>query len=207
MHKTAKKRAEQKRKLIELLGGKCEVCGYNRNAAALDFHHRDPDEKDAFIGHLINFHKFEQAYEEAKKCTILCKVCHTEHHNPDLEIKVSDNGDVHYINQELDSIVKTCSECGEYSGGMTFCSQECAKLSQRKVKNRPSEKELNELLKSMSKCAIGKKFGVSEAAIRKWVEASKQANESIKKAFAPVTKGLNEHNKRMRELGQNIKLS
>ena len=28
-----------------MFGGKCEVCGYNKNAAALHFHHKDPGAK------------------------------------------------------------------------------------------------------------------------------------------------------------------
>lgn len=43
-------------------------------------------------------------------------------------------------------------------------------LSQRKVKERPSLNELNEMLKSMSYCAIGKKYGVSDNAIRRWIK-------------------------------------
>jgi hypothetical protein len=27
-------------------GGKCEHCGYKANLAALEFHHRNPEEKD-----------------------------------------------------------------------------------------------------------------------------------------------------------------
>lgn len=35
----------RKIKLIELKGGKCESCGYDKNIAALDFHHIDPQSK------------------------------------------------------------------------------------------------------------------------------------------------------------------
>lgn len=28
------------------LGGKCQECGYNKNIAALEFHHINPDEKE-----------------------------------------------------------------------------------------------------------------------------------------------------------------
>ena len=27
-------------------GGKCEICGYNKNLSALEFHHKDPSEKE-----------------------------------------------------------------------------------------------------------------------------------------------------------------
>lgn len=34
------------------LGGKCQECGYNKNIAALEFHHINPDEK---IGAIISY--------------------------------------------------------------------------------------------------------------------------------------------------------
>src|SRR5437773_629005 len=33
---------ERRAKLIELKGGRCEVCGYDRNQSALSFHHIEP---------------------------------------------------------------------------------------------------------------------------------------------------------------------
>ena len=47
-------------------------------------------------------------------------------------------------------------------------------LNQRKVKERPTLIEINEMLKSMSYRAIGKKYGVSDNAIRRWIELYKK---------------------------------
>ena len=33
-------------KVVEYKGGKCEVCGYDKNYAVLEFHHLDPSQKD-----------------------------------------------------------------------------------------------------------------------------------------------------------------
>lgn len=33
---------KRKYEVVQMRGGKCERCGYNKNLAALDFHHRDP---------------------------------------------------------------------------------------------------------------------------------------------------------------------
>lgn len=35
----------RKLKLIEEMGGKCEICGYDKNISALEFHHKDPSQK------------------------------------------------------------------------------------------------------------------------------------------------------------------
>lgn len=36
---------KRKYEIVQMRGGKCERCGYNKNLAALDFHHRNPDTK------------------------------------------------------------------------------------------------------------------------------------------------------------------
>ena len=37
---------KRKLNLIDLKGGCCELCGYNKNIASLEFHHLDPSKKD-----------------------------------------------------------------------------------------------------------------------------------------------------------------
>jgi hypothetical protein len=44
-------------------------------------------------------------------------------------------------------------------------------LLSRKVVNRPSKEELQEMLSLMSWCAIGRKYKVSDNAVRKWARA------------------------------------
>lgn len=63
-----------------------------------------------------------------------------------------------------------CQYCGkEVSDGNDRC-KECYDKSQRKV-NRPEKEELYKLLKENSFCAVGKMFGVSDNAIRKWCKS------------------------------------
>jgi len=38
-------RRRKKEKLVEMFGGKCKLCGYNKYAGALDFHHIKPSTK------------------------------------------------------------------------------------------------------------------------------------------------------------------
>jgi len=75
---------KRKLELIELLGGCCTACGYDKNYAALEFHHKEPGEK-AFSLDLrsLSNRKFELILEEVKKCNLVCSNCHTEIHNPD----------------------------------------------------------------------------------------------------------------------------
>jgi len=75
----------RKIELIEALGAKCDNCGYNKNLAALVFHHIDPSTKlftlDA--SNLAN-RNFDKCKLEASKCKVLCHNCHYEHHQPHL---------------------------------------------------------------------------------------------------------------------------
>lgn len=72
-----------KHKLIEYKGGKCEKCGYQKCEAALQFHHKNPKEKDFTIS-TINLNMetltMRDLYKEADKCALLCANCHAEEH-------------------------------------------------------------------------------------------------------------------------------
>lgn len=63
--------------------------------------------------------------------------------------------------------------CGTvlYKNQKNFCSLKCSKANQRKVE-RPSKESLLEDLSTMSYTAVGKKYGVSDNAIRKWIKAN-----------------------------------
>jgi hypothetical protein len=58
---------------------KCTKCGFN-HTAALDFHHEDPRTKEHNVNRLISNKQFKKAYEEIKKCIVLCANCHRIHH-------------------------------------------------------------------------------------------------------------------------------
>lgn len=77
-----KKRA-LKHKLIEYKGGKCQKCGYNKCEGALQFHHRNPEEKEFSLSQ-INLNDTEitlnKIIQEIDKCDLLCANCHAEEH-------------------------------------------------------------------------------------------------------------------------------
>ena len=62
-------------KYVDLKGGKCCKCDYNNNYSCLDFHHRNPSEKEYAWNDMINLSD-EQILEELEKCDVLCKNCH-----------------------------------------------------------------------------------------------------------------------------------
>jgi 5-methylcytosine-specific restriction endonuclease McrA len=72
-------RKRTKLKLIEYKGGKCEICGYDKCTRALEFHHKNPKEKDFQIsGKSLSFDKLKV---EVDKCMLVCSNCHCEIHD------------------------------------------------------------------------------------------------------------------------------
>lgn len=75
----------KRKKLVELFGGKCSICGYDKNMGALTFHHKDSSTKKFGIsGRLLTTKNMEELIEEANKCVLLCHNCHMEVHYPHL---------------------------------------------------------------------------------------------------------------------------
>lgn len=72
-----------KNKLIQYKGGKCEKCGYDKCEGALQFHHRNPQEKEFTLSQVnlnnTNF-SIDIMYQEVDKCDLLCANCHAEIH-------------------------------------------------------------------------------------------------------------------------------
>ena len=71
-----------KKQAVEYKGGKCSVCGYNKCLSALEFHHKNPLEKDIKLNSRgIDRRKaFEKLKAELDKCILLCANCHREIH-------------------------------------------------------------------------------------------------------------------------------
>jgi hypothetical protein len=54
-------------------------CGES-HIACLDFHHRDPKEKDCAISVAISKYSKQRVLEEISKCDVMCKNCHSKYH-------------------------------------------------------------------------------------------------------------------------------
>lgn len=73
-------RKRVKEELIAYKGGKCEICGYDKCIAALDFHHINPEEKDFAISNSNIYKNIEALKQEVDKCMLVCANCHRELH-------------------------------------------------------------------------------------------------------------------------------
>jgi len=72
----------RKKDFIEIKGGGCEKCGYNKSLRVLSFHHRNPKDKSfgLEIRNITN-KPYDILLEEVNKCDLLCANCHMELHD------------------------------------------------------------------------------------------------------------------------------
>jgi len=156
---------DRKLKAVQLLGGHCAICGYDKCLVALEFHHKDPSQKEMAMNNIVR-HNWTRVIEELKKCILLCANCHRETHaSSESFLKDRQLND----NSSLQGPKPTgkCPICETDVFGTKYCSHACASQAQRKVA-RPNREELMADLKGMSFCAIGRKYGVSDKAVCKW---------------------------------------
>jgi hypothetical protein len=76
--KVTERRKLLRRRLIQMLGGKCRVCGYNKYDGALEFHHKDRATKLFSINLSEMGKSWATLVAEALKCVLLCGNCHAE---------------------------------------------------------------------------------------------------------------------------------
>jgi hypothetical protein len=159
--------------LIDLRGGCCENCGYNKNIATFEFHHRDPNQKE----HQLDIRKLanssmEWILSEFDKCDLLCANCHREIHSPNLTLS-----DVRQLITDLDDNIlidrivnrPKCVDCGcEINYTHTRC-RSCSDINKRKVE-RPELDVLIEELKTKTQEWCAKKYSVTRTTIRRWVD-------------------------------------
>jgi hypothetical protein len=151
---------------IEHFGGKCQLCGYNKCPSALEFHHLDQSQKLQAPSYIIMRWTWEKAIVELEKCILVCSNCHKE---------------IHYgfhNAQDLMTIVrptktKKCVQCDKEfktkRETQLYCCASCSFLAQRKTK-RPDKECLRAEIETMSWVGIGRKYGVSDNAVRKWAK-------------------------------------
>jgi predicted HNH restriction endonuclease len=78
----------RKLKLVRAAGGRCSICGYDRNLAALVFHHSGSAEKDFKLDmRSLSNRTLQSVLTELDKCILICQNCHAELHNPHLELE------------------------------------------------------------------------------------------------------------------------
>lgn len=157
---TTQKGREKKLKAVEYKGGKCEICGYDKCINALDFHHKDPSQKDLSFKSKRGW-SWNKLKVELDKCILVCSNCHREIHfkSTDSEIKRQ------YISKES----KICYVCKNPVQKVNSKCLKCFRKSREKIK-WPDIQILLEMIKTKSFLSLSKELGVSDTAIRKRIK-------------------------------------
>ena len=78
-NQVTERQKELKEKCVEYKGGKCEICGYDKHKCVLEFHHKNPKEKEFNLSKKSSLFD-DNIVRELNKCRLLCGVCHREEH-------------------------------------------------------------------------------------------------------------------------------
>jgi hypothetical protein len=147
-------RASLKKRLIDsgLLENKCYECGlteWRGKSLTIQLEH-------------INGNSIDN---RLKNLTMLCPNCHSQtstYAGRGLKIKREDK--FCKCGKKISNNVSQCKECyGKTMSGRIV-------LKTRKVKDRPSQDQIRREVEETSYVAVGKKYGVSDNAIRKWLK-------------------------------------
>jgi len=72
-------RRKTKELIVEMKGGCCTRCGYNKCIAALEFHHPEGEpKKDRSL--LMNIRSLDKVIEDVQPLILMCANCHAEEH-------------------------------------------------------------------------------------------------------------------------------
>ena len=162
-------RTRRKQKIVELMGGKCICCGYNKCIQALELHHLNPKEKEISLSNYSI--GWDKIVKELEKCILVCSNCHREIHYGLIDVTTLVPGFKQEILLEIDPPKEFyCKRCGKKLKTNAIHCRECIAFLNRKV-DRPTREELKNDIRILPMTKVGEKYGVSDNAVRKWCDA------------------------------------
>lgn len=189
---------ERKIKIIGILGSKCIDCGLSYPeipSCVFDVHHLDPLMKGVETSILRTMNE-QKMITELSSCVLLCSNCHRKRHINERRSLHKKNRKCVVCGEEVKKIGSArCPECHKRhrsevfkerkqeqkhcSCGKVIChnSKACKHCTPHKKKVEwPPYEQLIEDVKTVGYCATGRKYGVSDNAVRKWIKFYKERN-------------------------------
>lgn len=164
-------RESTKVRIVESMGGKCQICGYLKCVQSLDLHHIDPTKKEFSFGAIrSNPRAWVRIAEELRKCVLLCRNCHGEFHGGLVKIpgtaQAFNEEYADYLTKQKEELWEPCPVCAKKKRTRNrYCSLSCSGIGGGKVDWKSID--LFGLLVTKSKSQIADDLGISEAAVRK----------------------------------------
>ncbi len=188
-----------KQRKLDFIGkSECSICGYDKLIGGLVISfpkNLDPNLREYFQKY--NKTNWDQEFKTAlKDATVYCRNCHVLHNNiknnnsnKDFETELKDivvddeneDDNKNIINDSNNvykkiifytkKITHKCKMCENFvtEHRNIYCSNECRANDNRRAE-LPSVNDLIDLLKSLNYTQVGKMYGVSDNAVRKWVK-------------------------------------
>lgn len=185
-------RNRTKQRIVESMGGKCVICGYSKNTAALELHHLDKTKKLFSFGSIrANPIAWSKICEELKKCILVCANCHREIETGEVDDSIyTSSFDSKYEDYTIGvfpktrlTIQKNCLHCNieiqVHSKTHKFCSDVCRSLYNNEKGNKkqrpknviwPDKDTLKQLIETLPYTKIGKLYNVSDNSVRHWAK-------------------------------------
>ena len=155
-------RKNLKANMVASMGGKCQICGYDKCHEALELHHINPKEKEISFGQIrANPVSQEKVIVELQKCILLCSNCHKEVHAGIVSLP----DDYEKFNRDL-----FVTRADEFQRKKKERKEEAKirKIHRRKIM-LTNEEVYEKLYKEFggNKSAMARHYGVAETTIRK----------------------------------------
>ena len=168
------RRKQYKKNIVYVMGDGCAICGYNKSTRALECHHIIPEDKSFGISQKT-YYAWSKLENELKKCILVCSNCHCEIEDGLLEVtNLTSSFNQERFNEIAQQIQdkkdkKKCIECGaEITSKATRCI--ICDQKHRQVTSRPDREKFKELVWNNSFSELGRRFQVSDNAIKKWCD-------------------------------------
>jgi hypothetical protein len=166
-------RKRTKERIVEAFGSICCVCKDKYFPEVFDLHHVEGIKEFPLGAIRASSISWAKIVVELRKCVMVCANCHRAIHSGHKEVPSNalrfNEKYVDYRKDLKKKPLKICEICGNLCFNR-FCSEKCSNMGSRKVKERPPITEINELVSVYGYCAVGRMFGVSDNAIRKWLK-------------------------------------
>jgi len=159
----------------------CPNCNSQLNTFSSRNKTTPADEKGKIIDPSTYESPLQKKRKDRRKKKYRCKLCNEKYGRATSDQKFCSEECYHeYVNTLHKCQNESCGKPFEMSfHRKKFCFPECYHASTigrvvetaRKVKDRPSKEELRDMIENMSWCAIGRKYDVSDNAVRKWARS------------------------------------
>jgi hypothetical protein len=131
-----------KNNILERKCYKCNLTHWNEELIPLDLHHKDKNRNNNSVENL----------------TLLCPNCHNQEHRKDDFLVIDHKKNI-------------CKKCGEKCSNYCDHCLKCYKVLKSKKSKIPNKETLEEDLKTLKyKTKIGKKYGVTDNCVKKWLK-------------------------------------